>query len=69
MISPILQFFCANTDGKIKSVDNGVTNNNDEKPDQLQTETILWQIGPDDYGVATLWARYPDGAPSAFHRR
>ena len=57
------------TYGKIKSLDNCVANNNYEKPDQLQSETILWQLGRDEYNVETLWARYPNGDPSAFHRR
>jgi hypothetical protein len=55
------------TYGKIKSIDNCVANNNYEKPDELKSETMLWEIGPDEYGVETLWLRYPDGNPSAFH--
>lgn len=55
------------TYGKIKSIDNCVANNNYEKPDQLKSETMLWELGPDEYGVETLWLRYPDGGPSAFH--
>lgn len=56
------------TYGKIKSVDNMVAENNYEKDDQLESETMLWAKGFDEYGFETLWLRYPDGAPSAFHR-
>jgi hypothetical protein len=55
------------TYGKIKSVDNCVADNNYDKPDQLKSETMLWERGQDEYGVETLWLRYPDGNPSAFH--
>jgi len=55
------------TYGRIKSVDNMVQQNNYEKPDELKSETLLWEKGLDDYGVETLWLRYPDSGPSAFH--
>jgi hypothetical protein len=55
------------TYGKIKSIDNCVANNNYDKPDQLKSETMLWELGQDEYGVETLWLRYPEGNPSAFH--
>jgi hypothetical protein len=57
------------TYGKIKSVDNMVQENNYEKPDELKSETILWEKGIDEYGLETLWLRYPDSDPSAFHRQ
>lgn len=57
------------TYGRIKSVDNCVASNNYEKPDQVQSETILWQTGTDEYGFETLSARYPEGEPTAFQRR
>ncbi|MGH7598829.1 MAG: hypothetical protein ACREOI_20945 [bacterium] len=57
------------TYGRIKSVDNCVASNNYEKPDELASETILWQIGPDEYGFEKLWLRYPNGNPSPFHHR
>ncbi len=53
--------------GKIKSIDNCVEKNNYEKPDELKSETLLWEHGQDEYGVETLWLRYPEGNPSAFH--
>ncbi len=56
------------TYGKIKSVDNMVEENNYEKPDELKSETMLWEMGLDEFGVETLWLRYPDSDPSAFHR-
>lgn len=55
------------TYGKIKSIDNCVQNNNYEKPDELKSETMLWEHGQDEYGVETLWLRRPDTGPSAFH--
>lgn len=56
------------TYGRIKSVDNMVQENNYEKDDELVSETMLWEKGVDEYGLETLWLRYPDGDPSAFHR-
>lgn len=56
------------TYGRIKSVDNCVAANNYERPDELQPETILWELGLDEYGTQTLWLRYENGNPSAFHR-
>jgi len=50
-------------------VDNCPPNYNYEKPDQLQSETILWQLGRDEYEIETMWARYPGGDSSAFNRR
>lgn len=55
------------TYGKIKSMDNCVQDNNYEKPDDLKSETLIWERGQDDYGAETLWLRYPDSGPSAFH--
>jgi hypothetical protein len=55
------------TYGKIKSVDNMVQENNYEKPDELKSETMLWEKGFDEYGLETLWLRYPDSGPSAFY--
>jgi hypothetical protein len=55
------------TYGRIKSIDNCVESNNYEKPDQLKSETLLWEYGQDEYGVETLWLRSPDSGPSAFH--
>ena len=56
------------TYGIIKSVDNWITENNYEKPDELNTEAMVWELGVDDYGFETLWLSYPDSGPSAFHR-
>ncbi|NUO80590.1 hypothetical protein HUU05_10970 [candidate division KSB1 bacterium] len=56
------------TYGRIKSVDNCVEEFNYEKADELKTETIIWQVGRDEYDVETMWARYPDSDFSAFHR-
>jgi len=57
------------TQGRIKSVDNCVEEYNYDKPDELQNETILWEIGVDDYGNEVLWLRYETGDPSAFYQR
>lgn len=57
------------TYGKIKSEDNCVSSNNYEKPDQLSEETMIWQIGMDEYNLETLWLSYESGDPSAFHIR
>lgn len=56
------------TYGRVKSVDNCVQANNYDRPDQLESETILWELGPDEYGIETLWLRYEGGSPSAFHQ-
>jgi len=56
------------TYGRIKSEDNMVPENNYEKPDELDSETMLWENGTDDLGLETLWLRYPDSGYSAFHR-
>lgn len=57
------------TYGKIKSEDNCSTENNYEKPDDIQKEIMLWEIGLDEYNQETLWLRYEDGQPSPFHKR
>jgi hypothetical protein len=57
------------TYGRIKSLDNCVASNNYEKPDELKQETILWELRTDEYGVETLWMRYPHTDYSAFHQR
>jgi len=55
--------------GHIKSEDNCVSSNNYEKPDQLSEETMIWQLGVDEYHSETLWLNYEGGNPSAFHIR
>jgi hypothetical protein len=55
--------------GRMKSTDTCVSANNYEKPDELKTETMYWNTGKDEFGKDTLWLRYPDGNPSAFHHR
>lgn len=57
------------TYGTIKSEDNCVSANNYEKPDQLEKEIMIWELGMDEYNTETLWLRYEDGSPSAFHIR
>lgn len=57
------------TYGRIKSLDNCVPENNYLKNDQLVTETIIAKLGEDDWGNETLWLRYPESNPSAFHRK
>lgn len=54
--------------GRIKSVDSWIAENNYEKADELSSETMLWEKGVDEYGLETLWLRYPEGNSSAFHR-
>lgn len=55
--------------GRIKSTDTCVSDNNYEKADQLNQETVLWELGTDDYGNSTLYLGNPNGKPSAFHRK
>ena len=55
--------------GRIKSYDTCVQANNYEKPDEVKTETVLWELGQDEFGNEVLRLRYPDGNPSTFHRR
>ncbi len=57
------------TYGSIKSEDNCVSANNYEKPDQLEKEVMIWELGLDEYNSETLWLRYEDGNPSPFHIR
>ncbi|NUM74481.1 hypothetical protein HUU40_08980 [candidate division KSB1 bacterium] len=57
------------TYGRIKSSDNCVAENNYLKNDQLVTETIIAKLGEDEWGNETLWLRYPESNPSAFHRK
>lgn len=57
------------TYGKIKSEDNCVAENNYEKADELQNETIFWEFGQDEYGNEVLWMRYETSDPSAFYER
>ncbi len=57
------------TYGKIKSEDNCVSENNYEKPDNVTTEVIYWELGYDEFNQETLWLRYETGDPSAFHIR
>jgi hypothetical protein len=55
--------------GKIKSEDNCVSENNYEKADNVTTEVIYWELGYDEFNQQTLWLRYENGNPSAFHIR
>jgi hypothetical protein len=55
--------------GKIKSEDNCYTENNYEKNDEIQQEIMYWETGFDEYNSETLWLRYEEGDPSAFHLR
>jgi hypothetical protein len=57
------------TYGVIKSEDNCVSENNYEKPDQLEKEVMIWELGFDEYNTETLWLRYETGDPSPFHIR
>lgn len=57
------------TYGRIKSEDNCVQENNYEKADQLESETIFWELGQDEYGNEVLWLRYETSNPSAFYQR
>jgi len=54
--------------GRIKSEDNCVEGNNYEKSDELSPETLIWELGTDDFGNEALWLSYENGSPSAFHR-
>ena len=54
---------------KMKSVDNCVQKNNYEKTLENETETLILQLGNDDYGNRALFIRAPDTGPSRFYPR
>lgn len=55
------------TYGRMHSEDNCNSDGNYDKDAPLDEETVLYELGQDDYGNLVLLLRYPDGEASAFY--
>jgi hypothetical protein len=53
---------------KMHSEDNCNASGNYDKNIPLEEETLIYELGTDEYGNEVLWMRGPDTEPSAFHR-
>ena len=60
-------FELRSTTHKMKSVDNCVQKNNYEKTLENDAETLILELGTDDYGNRALWIRSPGVGASRFY--
>jgi len=60
-------FELESTTHKMKSVDNCVKKNNYEKTLENESETLILNLGTDDYGNRVLWIREPGVGASRFY--
>lgn len=57
------------TYARIHSEDNCVASSNYDRAIPLENETLIWELGKDEYNNTVLWLRYPNTGFSDFYLR